>query len=133
MEGHSYLRTHVLSAEHLLLDLGEAAVELRAIEGIAEDRRAVTLVRQSGLNLAITYLRAGASLAEHAAPGPITIQVLDGLVRIALGDQQLEVPAGRLVAFGAGVRHAVHAVEDSTLLLTLREPDAPGPSSDTPR
>jgi len=128
MQGHSYLRTHVLSAEHLLLDLGEAAIELSAMEGIGEDRRAVTLVRQSGLNLVITYLRAGASLAEHAAPGPITIQVLDGLVRISLKDQQLEVPAGRLVAFDAGVRHAVYAREDSALLLTLAEPrDTPTP------
>jgi quercetin dioxygenase-like cupin family protein len=119
MERHSYLRTHTLSAEHLLLDLSQAADELRR-PGDEQDRRAVTLIRESGLSVVLTHLRAGAQLREHAAPGPATVQVLDGKVQIELGGKRLEaVGAGHLVAFDAGVRHAVTAEEDSTLLLTL--------------
>mgnify|MGYP003449652196 CR=1 FL=1 len=121
MERHSYLRTHTLKAEHLFLDLGEAAVELRASEH-EQDRHAVTLVRESGLSVVLTHLRAGATMHEHAAPGPMTVCVLDGHVRFRLGDEQFEAAGGRLVAFDAGIRHVVEAVEDSTLLLTLSEP-----------
>ena len=129
MERHTYLRTHTLSAEHLLLDLGDAAAELRSL-GDEQDRRAVTLVRESGLSVVLTYLRAGAELREHAAPGPATVQVLDGRVRVQLGDEELDaVGGGRLIAFDAGVRHAVFAEEDSTLLLTLAGPPEP---SDVP-
>lgn len=120
MQDHTYLRTHTLQAEHLFLDLAEAAVELRASEH-QEDRHAVTLVREGGLSVVLTHLRPGATLREHAAPGPTTVHVLDGHVRCLLGDEQIDAPAGRLVAFDAGIRHTVEAVEDSTLLLTLSE------------
>ena len=128
MPEHSYLRTHSLKGAHLFLDLGEAATELRAVQDDA-DRHAVTLVREGGLSIVLAYVRAGATLREHAAPGPTTVQVLDGRVRFELGDEQLEAAAGRLIAFDANVGHAVHALEDSTLLLTVSSPR--GAQSDT--
>lgn len=121
MERRTYLRTHTLQAERLFLDLREAAAELRAQAEGSQDRRAVTLVRESGLSLVLVYLRSGAELREHAAPGPVTVQVFDGRVRIEIEDEQIDASAGQLVAFDAGVRHAVHASEDSCLLLTLKE------------
>ena len=122
MQQHTYLRTHDLSAEHLLIDLGEAGTELHGLVPGDQRRRAVTLVKQSGINVVLTHIDAGGSLAEHSAPGPATVQVLSGHVRMKVGDKDLDVPAGRLVAFDANVRHKVDAVEDSTLLLTLADP-----------
>jgi len=120
MAAHSYLRTHTLEAEHLLLDLDAAATELQSLgDG---DRHGVTLLREGGLSVVLTRLKAGSALNEHAAPGPTTVQVLDGHVRIRLADEHLDVPGGRLVAFNGGVRHSVEAIEDSTLLLTLAAP-----------
>lgn len=121
MSDHAYLRTHTLQAEHLLLDLGEASSELRKIGGDS-DRHGVTLVREGGLSVVLTHLKAGGVLQEHAAPGSATVQVLDGRVRFTLGDDQFEASGGRLVAFDAGIRHGVEAIEDSTLLLTLSAP-----------
>lgn len=119
MAEHTYLRTHDLSAEHLLIDLGEAATEVHGLARKDQNRSAITLVKQGGLNVVLTHLHAGTSLAEHAAPGAASVQVLDGHVRVTVNDQQLDLPAGRLVAFDAQVSHTVEAVEDSTLLLTL--------------
>jgi quercetin dioxygenase-like cupin family protein len=45
--------------------------------------------------------------------------VLDGHVRVQIGDKTIEAPAGRLVAFDSGVRHSVEGAEESTLLLTI--------------
>ncbi len=124
MTTHSYLRTHDLGAEHLLIDLDAASTELKGMAPDDQDRRGVTLVKQGGLNVVLTRLIAGGTLAEHAAPGAATVQVLDGHVRIRVGSEALDVPAGRLVAFDANVPHDVEAIEDSTLLLTLRHPSA---------
>lgn len=121
MAEHSYLRTHDLAAEHLLIDLGEAVTELRGLAPDGQNRGAVTLVKQGGLSVVLTRLHAGGNLAEHSAPGTTTVQVLDGHVRIQVGDETLDVPAGRLIAFDARVRHGVEAIEDSTLLLTLAQ------------
>ena len=93
MQGHAYLRTHDLSAEHLLIDLGESVTELHGSGTGDQSRRAITLVKQDGLN-------------------------------VVLAHDTLDVPAGRLVAFDARVRHHVAALEDSTLLLTLMEPQS---------
>jgi len=121
MEQHNYLRTHDLSAEHLLIDLHEAGTGLRGLASASQDRRAVTLVKQGGLNVVLTQLKAGGTLAEHAAPGAATVQVLDGHVRIQVGEETIEAAAGQLIAFDAQVRHHVEAIEDSTLLLTLAD------------
>lgn len=122
MASHTYLRTHDLAAEHLVLDLGEAMSELQGLAPDGQNRRGVTLVKQGGLNVVLTHLHAGGTLAEHSAPGAATVQVLDGHVRVRVGGETLDVPAGRLIAFDAKVRHDVEAVQDSTLLLTLTEP-----------
>jgi quercetin dioxygenase-like cupin family protein len=123
MEGHTYLRTHDLKAEHMLLNLGEAVNELHARSKEGQQRGAVTLLKQSGMSVVLTHLHAGGALGEHAALGAATIQVLDGHVRVQLGEQALDVPSGRLIAFDSGVRHSVEAIEDSTLLLTLVRPE----------
>jgi quercetin dioxygenase-like cupin family protein len=123
-EGHTYLRTHDLSAEHLAIDLAEAVTALHGSAAPGQDRRGVTLVRQGGLSVVLTHLHAGARLAEHAAPGAVTVQVLDGHVRAWVRGDELDVKSGRLIAIDSGVRHSVEAVEDSTLLLTLADPTA---------
>jgi quercetin dioxygenase-like cupin family protein len=119
MEGHTYLRTHNLEAEHMLLDLGEVVTELHSQSTPGQARGAVTLVKQSGMSLVLTHLHRGGTLQEHAVPGAATVQVLDGRVRVQIGDEAFDVPAGRLIAFNSGVRHSIDALEDSTLLLTL--------------
>lgn len=121
MTEHSYLRTHDLAAEHLLIDLGEAVSELHGLAPDGQNRGAVTLVKQGGLSVVLTHLQAGGTIAEHSAPGTTTVQVLDGQVRIQVSDETLDVPAGRLIAFDARVRHSVEAIKDSTLLLTLAQ------------
>lgn len=119
MEGHTYLRTHDLQAEHMVLDLGEVVTVMHGESEKFSDRGSVTLVKQSGMNLVLTHLHAGATLQEHAAPGAATVQVLDGRIRVTIGSNVEEVRGGRLIAFDAGVRHSVQAIEDSALLITL--------------
>lgn len=122
MEGQDgELRLHKLEAEHLFFDLGEAAMRLRSAE-YEQGRQSLAIARASGLSVVLMHMQAGGSLREHAASGPTTIQVLDGHVRVLLGDDVLDAPAGRLIAFDGGARHAVEAVEDSTLLLTVTGP-----------
>jgi quercetin dioxygenase-like cupin family protein len=124
MAEHSYLRTHDLAAERLVIDLGDAVNELARLALGDQTRRGVTLVKQGGLNVVLTHVRAGGTLAEHSAPGAATVQVLSGRVRVQVGEESLDVPAGQLIAFDARVRHGVEAIEDSALLLTLTDPSS---------
>lgn len=62
---------------------------------------------------------AGGGLAEHASPTAATLHVLRGRVRLYAGDEaEWFVSAGQLVAIPPD-RHAVDALEDSVILLTV--------------
>jgi quercetin dioxygenase-like cupin family protein len=85
----------------------------------ASGRRAETLIKNDRLRLVLVTMRAGAMLDEHTAPGPITIQALRGRFVVTAGDRDHTLDEGGLIAIGAGVRHAVRAVDGGAFLLTI--------------
>ena len=76
---------------------------------------------ERALRQTVLALTAGTSLAEHENPGEATVQVLSGCVRLTAGDAAWEGRSGDLLVV-PGTRHAVHAVEDSAILLTVTMP-----------
>ncbi len=70
------------------------------------------------LRQTVVALLAGHELAEHESPGEATLQVLRGHVRLNAGDQFWDGETGDYVAIPAQ-RHALQAVEDSVVLLTV--------------
>ena len=90
-------------------------------------RRAETLIKADGLRVVLVTMRAGISLHEHVAPGPITIHALRGRFGVTFGNQEREIGPGDLVSLASGVRHAVKTHEDGAFLLTIGwGPGAPG-------
>lgn len=82
-------------------------------------RRAETLIKHDGLRVVLITMRAGASLQEHSAPGPITIHCLRGRIAVSVGDVEHELGPLGLISLGPGERHAVMAREDGAFLLTI--------------
>lgn len=102
-------------------DLNEEISRFPAAESAA-GRRAETLVKTDRMRVVLVTMEPGVTLAEHSAPGPITIHVLSGRFVVTGKDDEHEVGPGSLVAFGAHDRHSVHAVEEGAFLLTISWP-----------
>jgi quercetin dioxygenase-like cupin family protein len=73
---------------------------------------------EHALRQTVLALTAGSSLNEHESPGEATVQVLRGRVRLTAGPVAWEGRAGDLLVVPEA-RHALQAVEDSAVLLTV--------------
>ena len=70
------------------------------------------------LRQTVLALLADHDLSEHESPGEATLQVLQGHVRLTAGGESWDGKTGDYVAIPSE-RHAVHAVEDSVIMLTV--------------
>jgi quercetin dioxygenase-like cupin family protein len=73
---------------------------------------------EHALRQTVLALSAGAALDEHESPGEATIQVLRGRVRLTAGQTVWDGRTGDLLIV-PDARHALEAVEDSAILLTV--------------
>lgn len=73
---------------------------------------------EHSLRQTVVALTAGSALDEHENPGEATVQVLRGRVRMIAGDVMWEGRSGDLLVV-PDARHALEAVEDSAILLTV--------------
>jgi quercetin dioxygenase-like cupin family protein len=75
-----------------------------------------------GLRQTVIALRAGAELGEHESPGPASLLVLRGRVRVVAGPETVELTAHQIGPL-PNRRHGLHADEDSVVLLSVAVPD----------
>lgn len=82
-------------------------------------QRTTALLKGRQLELIRLVLKAGDALPEHAAPGELTLQGVEGRLVLTTPAGRVEVSAGDLVHLAAGEPHAVHALEDASALITV--------------
>lgn len=76
------------------------------------------------LRQTLIALRAGESLGEHENPGEATVQVLEGRVLLTAGEASWSGWRGDLLVV-PDARHALEALEDTVVLLTVAKLIAP--------
>ena len=84
--------------------------------------KTTTLVKTDDLELIRLVLPAGKEIPTHKAPGPITVQSLEGRVAFAAGEVTQQLAAGQLLYLSAAEPHSVRALEDLSLLVTILLP-----------
>jgi len=80
-------------------------------------RNAMTLVKYPDMRIVLEVMRPGARIEQHRTEGRIAIQMLSGRIRLKIGDEVVELPAGRLLTLDRMVPHDVEAIEESAFLL----------------
>jgi quercetin dioxygenase-like cupin family protein len=99
-----------------------ASGELIDVRPLGENLRrttSTTLVRAEHVEVFRMVLAAGKAAPDHKASGAITIQCLEGAVELDVGGRTQILRAGSMVYLSDGEPHAVRAVEDSSLLVTI--------------
>ncbi|MCZ2857598.1 LuxR family transcriptional regulator [Blastococcus sp. VKM Ac-2987] len=117
-----------MSDPGVVVDLSALAEELLGkATGERSGRAGRTLPHPvDGLRQTVIALREGAELAQHESPGPASLLVLRGRVRLVAGEHTDEL-SGNQVAPIPDRRHSLHAAENSVVLLSVAVPQrAPG-------
>ena len=78
-----------------------------------------TLVRADHIEVFRLVLPAGKSTPEHEATGTITIQCIEGVVELDAHGHTQTLRTGSLVYLADQEPHAVKALEDASLLITM--------------
>ncbi|MBC9903406.1 MULTISPECIES: AraC family ligand binding domain-containing protein [Achromobacter] len=79
----------------------------------------VSLMKTAHMQLLQLALPAGKGLPQHAVAGEITIHCIAGEVSVALRDGVRQLRENQLVALPAHEPHALQAVRDATVLVTV--------------
>ena len=100
---------HAKSGEIVRLPLGAALPTAKT----------TTLAKTGELELIRLVVPTGKQIPTHKAPGPITVQCLEGRILFTAHNQSQELGAGSLVHLAASVPHSLQGIEDASLLVTL--------------
>jgi quercetin dioxygenase-like cupin family protein len=100
------------------LDLDEEVRRMRASPNTS-GHLGKTLLHGPDMRLVLMILDRGKQLPAHSANGSLAIQTLSGRVIVTLLESSYDLGPGQLLSIERGVSHALVAIEDSAILLTI--------------
>lgn len=80
---------------------------------------AKTVVHSRDVRIVLMVLARGATVPRHHAKGSLVIQAVDGRVIVSLLESAFDLGPGQMLAIEPEIEHAVVAIEDSALMLTI--------------
>src|SRR5579864_2125633 len=85
-------------------------------------RSSRTLAKYPDFRIALVLMEPGSEMKEHHADARISIQTIQGRVRLQLSDKAVELGSGELMCLESGIHHDVKALEESAFLITVSWP-----------
>ncbi len=104
-----------------VIDLDAEVSQLRAQHAWQlHGQSAKTLVKHEHFRVVLIALKAGRRCQEHRAEESVSVQTLQGRIKVHLAsDEAIELGRGRVLALTPALAHDFEAAEESTVLLTL--------------
>jgi quercetin dioxygenase-like cupin family protein len=88
-------------------------------------RSAQTLVKYNEFRIVLVRMKPGSYMSHHKAEGPISIQAIQGKMRVHLPEDRTEdLKPGDLLTLERCLEHDVEALDESAFLLTIAWPEA---------
>lgn len=94
-------------------------IDVRPLGPSLTTAKTTTLVKSGKMEVMRLVMTAGKEIAEHKAPGEITVHCLEGKVAFTALGQTHELTAGQMLYLGAGEPHSVKCIESASFLLTI--------------
>lgn len=80
----------------------------------------VALVKTAHLEVIRMTMPRGKTMPEHKVPGDITVQCIEGTIAFSAHGKTQQLHAGELIFLAGGEPHALQALEDASVLVTIQ-------------
>ena len=94
-------------------------IDVRPLRENLDSAITKTLYKSNHLDVFRMLLRTGKTMPAHHAAGEITVQCLEGCIEFAFAGISQRMREGDLICLAGGETHALNAVEDSSVLVTI--------------
>lgn len=105
------------------LDISHEIEQLRQCGKWQNGTSRKQLIRFRDFHISLTAMKADARIGLHMNSGRISVQTIEGHIRMRAGSQTFELPKGKVLVLDRAVPHDVEALADSAFLLTVAQPD----------
>ena len=78
-----------------------------------------TIIKKPSGNITLFAFDKGEGLSEHSAPFDALVQLLDGSAEITIGGTPYNVKSGESIILPANIPHALKAITQFKMLLTM--------------
>lgn len=92
---------------------------IRPLGAALPEARTTALLKAEQLEVVRVVLAAGTTMREHSAPGEITLLGIEGEIELRLPTATHRLGAGDFILLAAGEPHALHALSDASVLVTI--------------
>lgn len=82
-------------------------------------RNAMTLMKSRGQRIVLIAMHDETEIPMHRADGQLSLQVLEGSLRVSTESQAVTLGLGELLVLHAETPHAIEAIDEAAFLLTL--------------
>lgn len=107
-------------------NLAEQIRQLRQEHYWQSGRNSKTIVKYPDFRIVLTAIQAKTTIHEHHSAGRISVQTVEGRIRMHADGKEFDLPAGSVLVLDRAMPHDVVAIEDSAFLLTVAWPEEEG-------
>ena len=107
----------------LAFNLAEQIHSLRQEPYWQSGRNSKTIAKYHDLRIVLTAIQAKTTIRQHSSAGRMSVQTLEGHLRMHAGGKEFDMPAGRVLVLDRDMPHDVIALEDSAFLVTMAWPE----------
>ncbi len=94
-------------------------IDIRPLNDKLKTAATKTLFKSNHLEVSRTVLLAGEDVPPHQVAGEMTVQCLEGSVELAVAGSAQLMRVGDLICLTGSATHALKAIEDSSVLITM--------------
>ena len=109
----------VIDALYVFVDLPDFIRQLKEEPAWEKnDRNGITVFKTDNLTMVLTILHKKAEIKENKVDGLVTLQVIEGIIRVSTIDGDIEMKEKQLISLHSNEPHSIEALSDCSFLLS---------------